>query len=790
MGINEFWLYNFTPIVGLVFLFLILCRSKTIDRRTRMLFCAVLTLEIAELVCYNIEAALGNLPYYTSTRGLFSALGYTARPAILLMLIKMFLPAKRKPRQSAVLYLPLIASAVAGFSVFFTDLFYFYSPTNNFHRGPLGLIFIACLIVYLVALVFVAIFCHGTRRRMDTWVLWLIVVYTIGAAIAETYYGTGNISRTAIVFATIFFFYLIQTSALEDALAAEQENESLKRALADADQARRDLEENRSVAQALGEHYLAIFHADLSRDLVEAVKIDPEYKRSNIADTASGVLGYEYAVDAFTARYVVLTDAQAIREDFGISRLRAYLAENRSYVKRYHLCFDGENVIAVEYQAIRMYDDNPDNIIIAMRDVDVQEREEAARRDALTQAKLAAESANAAKSEFLSRMSHDIRTPLNGIIGLLEINREHADDQRLIVDNEGKMRVSANHLLSLINDVLEMSRLDQGNIELAHEPCDLTEICLSTATMVSGRAIEAGVSMKLGHQDSGTAWVYTSPLHLRQIFLNIYGNCIKYNRPGGSVTTSMECLRCDDQQVVYRWTIEDTGIGMSREFVEHLFDPFAQEGSDSDPRTHYQGTGLGMSIVKKLLDKMGGSIEVSSEKGVGSTFVFTIPFDVAPEPAAAGDEAGQDGSTGTGDAAAEASIAGLTLMLVEDNELNAEIATTLLEDRGAKVVPVDNGELAVRMFGEAEPGAFDAVLMDIMMPKMNGYEATAAIRALDHPDAAGVPIIAMTANAFKEDERRCLDAGMDAHLAKPLDIDLVVSTVARLTCKRDSPFCR
>ena len=775
MGANEFWIYNFTPIVGLLFLYLIIFRSKTLARRTRLCFYEIFCVEVIELSCYNIELYLSDLPTYTLWRGVMSAVGYTARPTLLLLAFKMLLPEKRRPLQSAVLYAPTVVSAVAGFSVFFSDLVYSYDAANVFHRGPLGFVFIAMLLVYMAMIAFTVGACRESRGRIDSFVLGLVIAYTIGATVAESYFDTGSITRTAIVFATIFFFYLIQTSALEEALAAARESDALKRALRETEQARRALEENRSITQALGEHYLAIFLLDLERDQVRQIKADPVYRNAAVAANIWDGMTLEEAKTFFTDSYVVGPEREDILRDFEASRLRKRLAEGDSIVKRYHLCFDGEHATAVEYQVIKMSEDDLDHIIVALRDVEEQEQEERGRREALLQAKLAAERANAAKSSFLSRMSHDIRTPLNGIIGLLEINRTHADDQRLIAENQEKMRLAADHLLSLINDVLEMSKLDQDSIELGREVCDLGQICAATASMLVARAAERGVTMKLGAQEIRETLVYTSPLHLRQVLLNIYGNCIKYNRPGGSVSTTLECVDCDDQRVVYRWTIMDTGIGMSEEYLGRIFEPFSQEGSDSDARTHYQGTGLGMSIVKKILDKMGGTIEVSSEKGVGSTFMVTIPFELAVEA-----EAPAAGERG-GAAADKASIDGVKIMLVEDNDLNAEIATTLLEDRGAEVLAVPDGEQAVRLFDASPAGTFDVILMDVMMPKMNGYEATRAIRGLSREDAATVPIVAMTANAFKEDEERCYAAGATAFLPKPIDIDQLAATLARLS---------
>ena len=390
----------------------------------------------------------------------------------------------------------------------------------------------------------------------------------------------------------------------------------------------------------------------------------------------------------------------------------------------------------------------------------------------LREAVFQAQKANAAKSSFLSRMSHDIRTPLNGIIGLIKINETHMDDRELVKTNQDKMLVSADHLLSLINDVLQMSKLEDENIEISHEPIDLGEISREVGTIISGRTAEAGIAFEIGKQELPVSYVYGSPLHIRQIFLNIYGNCIKYNKPHGKVTTTLKCLGEKNGIVTYRWTISDTGIGMSEEFLKHIFEPFVQEHSDA--RTVYSGTGLGMSIVKKIIDRMNGTIVVISKEGEGSTFVITLPFEIAEKPEEIPAE--MDG---------EVNIAGLHLLLAEDNELNAEIARTLLEDEGAITTIVNDGQQAVDIFSRNKPGTFDAILMDIMMPEMDGLSATKAIRALDREDAGTIPIIAMTANAFDEDEKKCMEAGMNAHLVKPLDIQKMKEAVCRYLNKQN-----
>ena len=368
--------------------------------------------------------------------------------------------------------------------------------------------------------------------------------------------------------------------------------------------------------------------------------------------------------------------------------------------------------------------------------------------------------ANKSKSDFLSRMSHDMRTPLNGIIGLLQIAERHFDDKDLLLESHKKMQVAANYLLSLINDVLQMSKIEDGNVPLTKDIIDFSKLTKDIIDIIEQRAKERGIKMQFNAKnDIRYPFVYGSPVHLRQIFLNIYGNCIKYNHIGGSILTTSDYTETDDGVVMYEWTITDTGIGMSKEYKEHIFEPFSQERQYIGSTHH--GIGLGMSIVKGLIEKMGGSIEVESEEGVGSTFIIKIPFKIASTPYKVNKQT------------SEIKIDGLNLLLVEDNELNVEIAETLLSDEGAVVTVAKDGLQAVNIFKEKPEGSFDAILMDIMMPVMDGLTATKKIRTLNHPDAKKIPIIAMTANAFKEDKEKCLTAGMNAHLAKPIEIENV-----------------
>ena len=385
-------------------------------------------------------------------------------------------------------------------------------------------------------------------------------------------------------------------------------------------------------------------------------------------------------------------------------------------------------------------------------DIDDAVKNQARQQQALEQALERADRANKVKTDFLHRMSHDMRTPLNCILGLLELCERNRGDEALVEENHGKMRTAARHLLSLIDDTLQASKLGEGKLALVREPVDFAHLQADVDDIMQLLAAEAGVIME-GHQEEDSIayrYVLGNELYLRQIFLNIYSNCIKYNRPGGKVITHVTSSELPDGKVLLRWEITDTGIGMSPEFLKRVFEPFARESSVAST---VGGTGLGMPIVKQLIELMGGSIEISSELGEGSTFVICIPFD----PASAPRETEQ------------ATLQGRRLLLVEDNDLNAEIAATILEGDGAYVSIVGDGAQAVEAFAANPAGTFDAILMDVAMPKMDGLAATRAIRALDRPDAATIPIIAMTGNAFQEDVQECLEAGMDAHIAKPID---------------------
>ena len=377
--------------------------------------------------------------------------------------------------------------------------------------------------------------------------------------------------------------------------------------------------------------------------------------------------------------------------------------------------------------------------------------------------------ANSAKSEFLSHMSHDLRTPINGILGMLAIMEKSRDDPARQEACRKKIRVSTEHLLSLVNDVLQVSKLESGRPAAVEEPFDLHDTLEDCIAILSPQAEEEDIRLTL--EDSGLKHrrVVGNPLHVKKILVNVIDNAVKYNRPHGSVSVRAEEAAFQNGVATCRFVIEDTGIGIGGDFKAHIFEPFTQEHQDA--RTNYNGVGLGMSIVKKLVDQMKGTVAVDSWVGKGSVVQITLPVRV--------DEAQNRQPTDDGWNMPE-NIAGMRVLLVEDNEINCEIVEYILRDAGVEVVTANNGKTAVDAFTASKPGAFDCVLMDLMMPVMSGYEAARVIRGLDRADAETVPIIALSANAFDEDIALAKDAGMNAHLAKPVNLRKMFQVMSRL----------
>ena len=397
-----------------------------------------------------------------------------------------------------------------------------------------------------------------------------------------------------------------------------------------------------------------------------------------------------------------------------------------------------------------------------------QEKDEKYKAELLRAAKKA-EAANEAKTEFLQRMSHDIRTPINGICGMIDVADHYAEDMKKQTECRAKIKEASHLLLELINEVLDMSKLESDEVILEEIPFNLNSISEEILGVIEQMAAEQNIRI-LWEEKEVTHWnLIGSPVHVKRILMNILSNAVKYNKENGYVYIS--CREIPSKQTAMttlEFVCRDTGIGMTEAFQKRIFEPFAQEHAGS--RTKFAGTGLGMPITKKLVEKMSGTISFESKEGTGTTFVIRIPFRIDTDRK---DRTETEEKT-------ETSIQGLHVLLTEDNELNMEIAEFVLQNEGAVVTKAWNGQKAVDIFRKNRPGEFDVILMDIMMPVMNGYEAAKMIRSLDREDAKVIPIVAMTANAFTEDKMRAKEAGMDEHIAKPVDGKLLVKVINEL----------
>ena len=512
---------------------------------------------------------------------------------------------------------------------------------------------------------------------------------------------------------------------------------------------------------ALCVNFTAAYCCDLMHDTMELVKQNSFSHSAKLHKSITGKHSYNDWIAYCYEHVIVKADVPDFLEIFDRENLMKRLEKEEYFTYRHRTVPNQAGMEYFEITVVRFYsDDHHFKVIIGYRPIDDIIQEERKRTETMQKAIAAADAANRAKEAFLHNMSHDIRTPLNGIIGLMKINKEHSDDIALVQNNRKKMEIAAKHLLSLVNDVLQLSKLENGSEKMGSETVSLYDISAEISAILKESADEKGIQWKFsGDTALEHPYVKTSPLHLRQIFLNIYGNAIKFTPTGGMISTYQKCLSVKEGIATYKWVISDTGIGMSQEFLAHIFEPFAQENGGA--RSQYNGTGLGMAIVKKLIEQMGGTISVTSVEGKGTTFTILLPFTIAEKPAE------------NIAMAEEACLKGFHLLVAEDNELNAEIAEVLFHDDGAQVTLARDGKQAVEIFAGNPPGTFDVILMDVMMPIMDGLMATKTIRVMERLDAKTIPIIAMTANAFEEDEKKCFAVGMNGYLTKPLNMQRI-----------------
>ena len=527
-----------------------------------------------------------------------------------------------------------------------------------------------------------------------------------------------------------------------------------------------------NIINALCKEYDSVFLTDRKTRRAVPIRLSDRFKERIGEDTALNIM-----IDELIRMYAENLVHPEDRASFlAVSRFDYVMEEiqSKGVLKyRYRTVYNRE-VEYFQYKVVGLGDGpDYDSIVIGFSNITKEASKEAEMKEKLTKALQDAQQASIAKSTFLFNMSHDIRTPMNAILGFTKLAKRNAEDSRKVTDYMSKLEIAGEHLLGLINDVLDMSKIESGKIILEPVRVDLITLAGNVRNMVEEEMKKRNLSFSVDVSDVTDSIVLCDELRMNQVILNLLGNAMKFTPEGGSVSVVIEQgMFQPDGKCVYRFLVKDTGIGMSKEFQKHAFDAF--EMARSSTISHKQGTGLGLAISKGIMEIAGGTIEIESEEGEGSTFTISVPLYVLPE-----EESEYVAETRR----KERDFTGKVLLLVEDNEMNRELAEELLTDEGFVVETAEDGTVAVDLLKYSVTrgkSRYDAVLMDIQMPIMDGYEATAKIREFDDPAIADIPIIAMTANAFDEDRKHALEAGMNAHVSKPINMEKLLDTLADL----------
>lgn len=519
---------------------------------------------------------------------------------------------------------------------------------------------------------------------------------------------------------------------------------------------------------------LTIFHG-LARDFLNVFLIHPEENKAYILKMDGFVVpglkrgstkAYSFtgAIREYVQSRVHPEDRERISRIWQADVLREELKDKEEYVGNYRTLIDGQTHY-YRFRFVRL--EGSSQIIAGFQNIDGIIAEEKRKKETLAKALEAAKQSSQAKTTFLNSVSHDIRTPLNAITGFTALAMNHVDDPEMVKNYLSKVTIASNHLLALINDVLDMSRIESGHIELEEKPVSLSQVFQDLETIIQNEIKAKGIHFFGKIENLSHPYVLMDPMRMKKVLLNILSNATKFTPEGGEIHFCIEEMEGEKEgRGLYRFHIRDTGIGMSKEYQAHIFEPFSRE--ETATVSGIPGTGLGMSIASRIVKLMDGTITVNSEVGKGSHFIVTVPATQLEEEIREKEESEES---------VEKIIEGKKVLLVEDNELNREICEELLEMAGFEVDTAEDGKVAVDKVREAPAGTYDVILMDIQMPIMDGYEATREIRCLVEGKKAGIPIFALTANAFAEDRRRAIEAGMNGHIAKPIDIPSLMKTL-------------
>ena len=519
------------------------------------------------------------------------------------------------------------------------------------------------------------------------------------------------------------------------------------------------------IISAIATLYVTIVHVNVKERTYELLKghdlVQKIFGQKGKIDDVMERLPTTFAAKEWREQYREFLDFDTLAE-----RLR-----NTNFVSNEFMNINGEWRVSRFIVKSRDTQGNVVDVLYVVRDITEEKLRELMYQKQLKASMEDAQRANISKTAFLQRMSHDIRTPLNGIVGMIHIAEKHNNDVVKLQECRQKILQSTDYLQNLINNVLDISKLESGSLVLEHKSFDLAELLSNNLTVVAMSAYENGVRFEGGVEANTIRHRYLigSPVHLSRVLMNLASNAIKYNHFHGTVNVHCEELSDDGNMAVFKFVCSDTGLGMSEEFQKHAFDVFAQEGKQST--TTFSGSGLGLSIVKDIIELMGGMIELESKENVGSTFTVTVPFKI--------DHLVENNDLQKDSCSQSMELSGKRVLLVEDNAINMEIAHAILEEEHLNITEAKNGKEALEIFQNSKLNEYDVIIMDVMMPVMDGPEATKAIRMLEREDAERIPIIAMTANAFEEDRKACLDAGMDEHIGKPIDIPLLKRTITK-----------